>query len=374
MKKRVLFLTGTRADFGKIKTLLKILKDDPRFEVMLFITGMHMLRKYGFTCEEVLRSGLYDEFYTFVNQSPNDSMDVVAGKTISGFSDCVKNTEPDLVVVHGDRVEALAGAIVGSLNNILVGHIEGGEVSGTIDEVIRHSVTKLAHKHFVANEVARSRLLRLGEHPDSTHVIGSPDLDVMLSDALPPLRIVKEHYSIDFPEYGVVLFHPVTTEVDKLGEQVDSMCRALEDSGRQFVVIYPNNDLGTEIILKRYEVLSRNSSFRLFPSMRFEYFLTLLRNASLIVGNSSAGVREAPAYGVPSLNIGSRQFRRAVSESIQECGFEANGITERILTHWNTRFPPRAEFGDGNSSLRFKDILSDSSFWNCSRQKFLHED
>lgn len=372
-KKRVLFLTGTRADFGKMKTLLRELKESGEFEIAIFITGMHMLRRYGFTCDEVLKTGYYHEFYTFVNQSSFDSMDVVAGKTISGFSDCVKNIEPDLIVVHGDRVEALAGAIVGSLNNIMVAHIEGGEVSGTIDEVIRHSVTKLAHKHFVANELAMGRLLRLGESPESVHLIGSPDMDVMFSKDLPAIDTVKKYYQIPFEDYGVLLFHPVTTEIELLQRQTEDMCAALRDSAKKFVVIYPNNDSGTEIILKEYEGFSNNVAFRVFPSMRFEFFLSLLKHSSMLIGNSSAGVREAPAIGLASINLGTRQFRRSQSPSIFDCGFEKNEILEAIEKLWAKKFEPIKEFGGGESCHLFKRILQDERFWSCSRQKFLHE-
>jgi len=154
-----MFLTGTRADFGKLKSLISILTNSGDFHVSIFVTGMHMLRKYGFTANEVSKAG-YKNIYQFINQKPGDSMDVVLAKTITGLSDYVKETQPNMIVVHGDRVEAMAGAIVGSLNNILVSHIEGGEVSGTIDELSRHAVSKWAHLHFVANTEAQLRLIQ----------------------------------------------------------------------------------------------------------------------------------------------------------------------------------------------------------------------
>ncbi len=162
-KKKIVFLTGTRADFGKLKSLLNQIVPHAEFDVHIFVTGMHMLSKYGSTYIEVERNK-FPNIYKFINQNHSDNMDVVLGKTIAGFSDYISETKPDLIVVHGDRVEAMAGAIVGSLRNIKVAHIEGGEVSGTIDEVIRHSVSKLSHVHFVANEEAKNRLIQLGEH------------------------------------------------------------------------------------------------------------------------------------------------------------------------------------------------------------------
>ncbi|MDF5252590.1 UDP-N-acetylglucosamine 2-epimerase, partial [Vibrio parahaemolyticus] len=146
--KKMLFLTGTRADFGKLKSLISKVEENPALEAHIFITGMHMMAKYGMTANEVDKAG-FKSTYRYINQNGFDSMDVVLSKTIQGLSDYVKELGPDMIVIHGDRVEAMAGDIVGALNNILVAHVEGGEVSGTIDELIRHSVSKMSHLHFV---------------------------------------------------------------------------------------------------------------------------------------------------------------------------------------------------------------------------------
>ena len=158
--KKILFLSGTRADFGKLKSLISISQKSSLFDVSIFVTGMHLQKEYGFTVNEIEKSG-FENIYTFENHTTESSMDLTLSKTIEGLSAYVKEIKPDLIVVHGDRVEALAGAIVGSLNNILVGHIEGGEVSGTIDELIRHSVSKMSHIHFVSNQQAKNKLNNL---------------------------------------------------------------------------------------------------------------------------------------------------------------------------------------------------------------------
>ena len=152
--KKIVFLTGTRADFGKLKSLMSISQNSKNFEVHLFVTGMHMNTLYGFTVDEIEKAG-FKNIYKYINHDSIEYMDRTLSKTIDGFSEYISQINPDLIVVHGDRVEALAGAIVGSLNNILVAHIEGGEVSGTIDELIRHSVTKMSHIHLVANSEAK---------------------------------------------------------------------------------------------------------------------------------------------------------------------------------------------------------------------------
>jgi len=367
--KKIVFVTGTRADFGKLKSLMKVIQEDKNFELHVFVTGMHMLAKYGYTCEEVEKAN-FSNIHKFINQNVSDGMDHVLAKSILGLSDYVREIQPDLIIVHGDRVEALAGATVGALNNVLTGHIEGGEVSGTVDELIRHAVSKLSHVHFVANEEAQDRLLQLGERLESTYVIGSPDIDVMNSGMLPSMSEVKNRYEIDYDDYGVVIFHPVTTELENLQSHIDILVNSLVSSQRNYVVIYPNNDHGSELIFKAYERIEGNSFFRVFPSMRFEYFLQLLKNANFMIGNSSAGVREAPHFGVPTINIGSRQNNRVTLASIANINFDENQILNAIQDVDKESCKRVSIFGDGNSSDTFYKILQSTSFWSMEKQKF----
>lgn len=194
VQKRIVFLTGTRADFGKLKSLIEITQKD--FDVSIFVTGMHMNPKYGSTVDEIYKCG-YKNIYPFINHNDHDSMDTILAKTILGFTAYLKAFPQDLIVIHGDRVETLAGAIVGALNDILVAHIEGGEVSGTKDELMRHATSKLSHTHFVANYKAFLRLKQMGEDAGHIFVIGSPDIDVMASKKLPSIEEVFRKYGID---------------------------------------------------------------------------------------------------------------------------------------------------------------------------------
>ncbi len=367
-KRRILFLTGTRADFGKLKPLMHVAEANSCFEIQVFVTGMHMLARYGSTVEEVKRCG-FKNLHTYINQRMGDAMDAILAKSITGLSDFVKEDRPDLIVVHGDRVEALSGAIVGSLNNILVAHIEGGEVSGTIDELIRHATSKLAHIHFVANTLAKQRLEQMGESSNSIHVIGSPDIDIMLSHSLPDLNRVKQHYGIDFSSYGILLFHPVTTELNYLDAQVRNLVDAVIDSGHKFVIILPNNDHGSDVIFKELERLRDKSKYLIYPSIRFEYFLTLLKHASFILGNSSSGVREAPLYGVPCINVGSRQHGRADAELISNVEPVVNDIVRAIGSVSLKERRSVLEFGEGNSTELFLKIITATEFWERPTQK-----
>ena len=228
----------------KIKSLINVLNKNQKFEVHLFVTGMHLVEKFGYTVEEVKKEKA--KLTTiFSNSSKSEEMDIMLSETIVGLSKQIKKNKPDLIIIHGDRVETLAGAIVGALNNIYVGHIEGGELSGTVDESIRHSVSKLSNFHFVGNADAKRRLIQLGEDKKNIFVIGSPDIDLIKSK-LPSLKNVLEYYEINFSHYAIAIFHPVTTEVDKLEMQANAFVDSLVKSQMNYILIYPNNDLGLE--------------------------------------------------------------------------------------------------------------------------------
>jgi UDP-N-acetylglucosamine 2-epimerase (hydrolysing) len=367
--KKILFLTGTRADFGKIKSLISILDDHQDFDVFVFVTGMHLQKEYGYTLLEIERCN-FKNVHTFQNHTHETTMDLTLAKTIQGLSSYIKKVNPDLIVIHGDRVETLAGAIVGSLNNILVAHIEGGELSGTVDELIRHSVSKLSHVHFVSNADAGKRLLQMGEMETSIFNIGSPDIDIMFSDTLPDIATVKSYYEIDFDEFAIVMFHPVTTESVEIQRYVRDFVSSLLNDTHNYIVIYPNNDLGSQCIIKEYERLKNNPRFRVFPSLRFEYFLTLLKNSQFIIGNSSAGIREAPYYGIPIINIGTRQQNRVIHADIINVDYNNENITNALKNIDYHQFQETiSDFGQGNSTELFLNSIQNSDIWKINHQK-----
>ncbi|MBD3892469.1 MAG: UDP-N-acetylglucosamine 2-epimerase (hydrolyzing) [Hydrogenophaga sp.] len=367
MQKKLLFVTGTRADYGKLEPLA-IAAQQAGFAIGFFITGMHMMRRYGETRLEVKRFPAA-EFFEFVNQREGDAQEFILSKTILGFSDFVHEHRPDLVLIHGDRVEALAASIVCAMKYILSAHIEGGEVSGTIDESIRHCNTKLCATHFVSSEAARARVLALGEAPERVYHIGSPELDAHARPSGVTIEEVKARYAIPFIDYGIVIFHPVTSEADTMGAQAQALFDCLQASGRHFVVISPNNDPGTEDIFAVLERLPKER-FRLIPSMRFNYFSELMKHAAVMVGNSSAGVREAPFLGLPSLDVGTRQNQRAAATSITACSvFDRATIDSFLTQHWGRRFAADMAFGSGSASERFTSILEHGNFWMHSLQK-----
>lgn len=369
--KRIVFLTGTRADYGKMKALMQSVEQHTRFELLVFVTGMHMLAKYGSTYKEIEKDG-FRQIYQYVNTREQESMDITLSNTIVGFSHYAAEFKPDLIVVHGDRIEALAGAIVGALNNIRVAHIEGGEISGTIDESIRHAITKFAHLHLVANEQAAQHVIQLGEREDSIFIIGSPDIDIMRSEHLPTLKEVKRRYEIPFETYSILMFHPVTTEVEHLSHQIKEVVDAVIESDRNFIVIYPNNDQGNQHIFKEYERFLHSSKVKMYPSIRFEYFLTLLKNAEVMVGNSSAGIREAGVYGIPTIDIGNRQKGRYTKENaphVMSISPSKEKLLQALQTMSQQRVKPTSIFGDGTSVDRFMRVLESDQLWTYSIQK-----
>ncbi len=376
--KKIAFITGTRADLGKIQSLMSAVDNDSHFDMHIFVTGMHMQAKYGSTVNEIIGKD-FPNIYKYINNSGHDSLDKVLANTISGFGDFVRNIHPDMIVVHGDRAESLAGALVGSLNNIIVAHIEGGEVSGTIDEHMRHAISKLAHIHFVSNRDAQKRLIQMGERESSIFIIGSPELDVMTSENLPGFSDAQRVYEIPFVDYGILLYHPVTTEQDILLQATEILTDALLQTNFNFIVLYPNNDPGTDVILSVYKKkLSTKKNFLIYPSIRFEFFVTLMKYARFLIGNSSAGIREAPYFGVPSINVGSRQQNRlksGVTESIIHCGYEREALVAAMMPFMLTgkRFSSVLNFGGGRSSSEFLAVLNTPLVWKTPVQKIFSD-
>ena len=371
MKRQILFVTGTRADFGKLEPLARIAVENG-FGVTFFVTGMHMMEKFGLTKLEVHRCGIFNVF-EYINQRIGDPQDIVLAKTVTGFSDYLKEIRPDLVVIHGDRVEALACALVCAMNYVPCAHVEGGEVSGTIDEVFRHCNSKLSAIHLVSSESARQRVLRLGESASAVEVIGSPELDIHSRPSGVKIEEVLERYEIRSEDYGICIYHPVTSETSTTRENAAALFSSLKDSNRYFVVILPNNDPASDEIVEEIRKLP-TERFRVLPSMRFLYFSELLKNAKVIVGNSSAGVREAPFLGLPSLDVGTRQSNRAEAPSIFKVSPTDDADIKTFLeSNWGKRYPGHEAFGTGLASENFLRLIQQESFWDRPLQKYFED-
>lgn len=362
---KIVFITGTRADYGKLKSLIRQCENN--FKTYLYVSGMHLLEQYGSTYKDILKDG-YDNIFCAQDALPTGKMDIDLANTIISLNKYLHEIEPDMIVIHGDRIDALAGATSGMLNNIPIAHVEGGEVTGTVDEAIRHSISKMAQIHFVANYESKLRIKQLGEKEKDIHVIGSPDIDIMLSE-LPSLEVVKDKYSIDFEEYGILIYHPVTTEKDIIDEHIEKIMEATRLSKKKYIVIYPNNDLGSESIIRELEKIQMDRNYKVFQSIPFEEFLVLLKNADFIIGNSSAGIREACIYGVPAIDVGTRQqgrYQKRILQNIQHVDEDVHKIVSSIKNVDGFRIVSDY-YGNGRSAESFIDILK--SYTTVSIQK-----
>ena len=368
MKKKILFITCTRADYGKLKSTIINIQKNNNFISRVFVSGMHNMKRYGSTYEEIINDKIHG-IYRYSNQTKNMRMDEILMSTMRGFSPFLIRYNPDLVVLHGDRIEPLACALSSLLNNFLVAHIEGGEVSGTVDEMLRHSISKISHLHLVSNKTARKRLIQMGENKKYIFEVGSPDVDLILSDSLPKLDSARKRYNISFGKFSIVIIHPVTTNLKNLKRESEIFFSALVKTNLNYIVLFPNNDLGSEMILKEIHKLKSNNRFKIFPSIRFEYYLTLLKNSQFIIGNSSSGIMEAPYYGVTTINIGNRQSNRLKTKLIKNISFNEKKIIKMVDQVKNRKIIKRKFFGDGNSAEKIEKLLLSNKIWNVSKQK-----
>ena len=367
-KKKILFVTSTRADYGKIKSLIIKTQKNKKFISKVFVTGMHNLKLYGKTIGE-LKMDKISGLIVHNNQNKFSKMDEILINTIRGFSPVLKKFKPDLVVIHGDRTEPLACALSALLNNFNVAHIEGGEVSGTVDEMLRHAISKISHIHLVSNKTAKKRLIQMGENKKNIFVVGSPDVDMILGKDLPNLNIVKKRYDITFENYAIGIIHPITTNLKNLKRETKIFLNSMVKSNLNYILIYPNNDHGSDMILNEIKKLKKNKKFKIFPSIRFEYYLTLLKNSRFIIGNSSSGIIEAPYYGVSTINLGDRQKNRLQSKLIKNESFNEKLILQSIDFAKNRKIKKRKFFGDGKSAEKIMELFLSNKIWNISNQK-----
>ena len=333
------FISGTRADYGKIKPYIDFLCNQENKKVFVFTTGMNMLKKYGSTYK-FIKSDLKKKCIIRVDKKfKRSSTALETAHILKTYDKHLKKDKIDFVFVHGDRPEVLAAAQAAVFNNIPVCHIEAGDFSGSVDELIRHATSKLSHRFLVADEMAKQTLLQMGEKEDSIFITGNSSLAFKIEDP------TKKELSLlnSYKNYGVLIYHPVTT-LDKkiLKEEIDSLMSALDKSEKDYVVILPNNDLGSEIILKTYQKYATNEKFHFIKSFSFNAFNYLLKNADFLIGNSSCGIKEAPFYQVPVIDIGCRQNNRFEHLNLKDFYHlnDLSKIEETILKIQNKKKKP----------------------------------
>ena len=363
--RRIAYLTGTRADFGLMLSTLRRLRATPGVEVTVFVTGMHLSAAYGDTVREVEASGLPIAASVPINidERTPEAMANAIGQAVQGLTQALSVHRPDLLIVLGDRGEMLAGAIAALHLGIPIAHLHGGERSGTVDEPIRHAITKLSHVHLVASEESRDRVVRLGESPEQVHVVGAPSLDDIVGRR--PVARAALMRRLDLPSearYALVLFHPVVQEAQQAGRQTRALVQALRDEalaqGLHAVWLAPNADAGAAAIV---EEMRRASADRLrcFTHLPREDYLDALEGAEVLLGNSSSGIIEAASFGTPVVNVGSRQRLRQRNANTIDCEADAPAIAAALRRALqNGRYARDNVYGDGRAGARIANLLA----------------
>ncbi len=301
------FISGTRADYGKIKPYIDFLSEDKNKKIFVFTTGMNMLKQYGSTYKFIQKDLKKKCVIRTDKKFKPSSTALETAHIIKSYDKHLRKDKIDFVFVHGDRPEVLAAAQAAVFNNIPVCHIEAGDFSGSVDELIRHATSKLSQRFLVGDEQAKQTLLQMGEKEESIFITGNSSLAFQIE--VPTKKELDQLNS--YQNYAVLIYHPVTTlSPQTVREEISSLMQELNETDKHYVVILPNNDLGSDIILKVYQKYATNEKFHFIKSFSFNAFNYLLKNADFLIGNSSCGIKEAPFYQVPVVDIGARQQNR----------------------------------------------------------------
>ncbi|MBS0358707.1 MAG: UDP-N-acetylglucosamine 2-epimerase (hydrolyzing) [Proteobacteria bacterium] len=360
--RKICYVSGTRADFGLMLTVLRFLQADPNIDLSLCVTGMHLSKSYGNTVQEIEREGfrICARIPVDVEKTTSASMVCAIGQEIVAMTEVFSKEKPDMVLLLGDRGEQLAAAIAAAHLNIHIGHIHGGERSGTVDEMVRHAVSKFSHYHFVATENSKERLIRMGEREDSIFVIGAPGLDQLKELNIPARNIICEQVGFDPKKpIGLFVFHPVVQEMETMAQQAQIMMKAALDCGLQWICLQPNSDAGgfkIREVLKTYE---HNPNIKIYAHLERTQYLYWLGTVDLMLGNSSSGIIEAASFNLPVINVGQRQNLRERSGNVIDSLVNYETITDNIQTVLNTsKRKVNNIYGDGSASMRCHELLT----------------
>lgn len=369
--KKICVITGTRADYGIYYPVLSELEQDDAFELSLIVTGMHLSQVYGNTIKEIEKDGftIAAKVENLLQGATEGNMARSVGLGIMGMTQAFESTTPDLVMVLGDRGEMLAAAIAASHLNIPVAHIHGGEVSGSIDESVRHAITKLSHLHFPSTEGSAKRIMNLGEERSRVHRVGAPRIDTIKTLELPNIETIFTDYSIKFsPEdYLLFVFHPVSTEVKGITTQIEACMEALKELNKNTVVILPNSDAGNDKIFEVYDSYKNNEQFSFVTNFSPNDYLSVLKHARGLVGNSSSGIIEAASFQLPVVNIGTRQNGRDRSDNVLDVAVNKEEIVQAAEKALSPAFARQLEsltniYGDGTASKSIVRTLKTLTF------------
>ena len=372
--RKIAVLTGTRADYGLLYWIIKGIQDDSKLELQLIVTGMHLSPEFGLTVKEIERDGVPIAARVEMLLSSDTELSIATsmGLGMIGFARAYEDLKPDILVVLGDRFETLSAVSAAVPFRIPVAHIHGGETTeGAIDELFRHAITKMSHIHFTATEKYRERVVQMGENPENVFCVGAPGLDNV--NKLSPVTREELFKILQLPQcrtLGVVTYHPATLEKNAVQSQISVILEALREvQNIYWVVTLPNADTGGRIITELiYDFVKKNlNTGKVFISLGRQRYLSLLKYADVMVGNSSSGLIEAPSYKLPVVNIGNRQKGRFRAENVIDVpSSEKKDIVAAITRAISKEFRESLvglenPYGDGHTSVRIIERLKTAS-------------
>lgn len=359
--RKIIYVTGTRADYGLMASTLRLVDTCPDIELSICVTGMHLLEKYGSTVKEIERDGLNicGKIKVDLGDTSGKTMAIAIADELSGMVKVFAREKPDLVMVLGDRGEMLAAALAAIHLNIPVVHIHAGERSGSVDETVRHAISKLSHYHFTSTEEAYERLVKMGEWPENVFVTGAPGLDGITELAtIDRDNLCKESGLDSRKPIALVVFHPIVQEADEAGHQVRLVLNAIEKSGYQAVCLMPNSDAGGGLIREQLENINQTSGFITHTHLTRSDFMSWMAAVDVMIGNSSSGIIEAASFNIPVVNIGDRQRGRARNRNVVDVSVNEVQILEAIKNSSRSRVSDSYNiYGDGHAGEKILKLL-----------------
>lgn len=371
--KKICVFVGSRANYSSIKSVMESVKKDPNLQLQVVLGASAILDRFG-KVENLIREDGFEPDFTFHNIVEGENPTTMAKSTGLGIIEAsmiFNNLKPDYLVVVGDRFEMMSVTIAAAYMNIRIAHTMGGEVTGTIDESIRHAITKFAHIHFAANEDSRDRIIKMGEDPKHVHNVGCPRIDLVeqelkndsqmiLKDVFLNHTGVGEAFDLSKP-YLLVSQHPVTTEFGTNRQQIEETLDALNEIKMPTIMLWPNADAGSDDISKGIRTFREKynpSWLYVFKNLPTATYIHLLNTTSCLIGNSSSGIREAAFIGTPVVNIGTRQNKRLHGRNIINSGYSSNEILSSIKKHLeHGKYERDVIYGDGHSGDKIAEIL-----------------
>lgn len=366
--RKIAVVTGTRAEYGILRPVLRAIRANPQLDLALIVTGMHLSEEFGSTIKEIERDGFKIDAKVEMlhTKDTGGAMAKSIGECVGKMVDVLERIKLGILLLLGDRSEMLAGAVAASYMGIPIAHLHGGEVSGGVDEPVRHAITKLAHIHFPATDKSAKRIIKMGEDPSRIFIVGAPSLDTILNEKLPKQAELARKYSLNLSKpILLVLQHPVVTEADEAATQIKETLDAIVELEQQAIVIYPNADSGGRRMIKVIKKYEKYPFIKSFKSMPYADYLGLMRVVGVMVGNSSSGIIEAPSFHLTVVNIGTRQRGRERSTNVIDAGYKKEEIVRAInkALH-DKKFRNKVKgcknvYGDGKSSQRIVKVLSE---------------